>query len=122
MRFIINIALIALAAYLTGPYEPWWLFTLPVFVISFFIGGQSGKSAFFAGFTGVGTLWYIAALYTDYKNESLLSEKIAALFELPYTWLIFLITGLIGGMLGGLSALCGKLFRDIFRKRKSLYY
>jgi hypothetical protein len=122
MRSIINTVFIAIATYLTGFFETWWFFTPVVFVISFFNGDHSGKTAFFAGFIGVGAVWCIAALYIDQRNEALLSERIANLFELPYVWLIYVITGLIGGMTGGLSALCGKLFRDIFRKRKSLYY
>ncbi|MCC5931627.1 MAG: hypothetical protein JJU28_20440 [Cyclobacteriaceae bacterium] len=122
MRLIITTFFIALATYLAGFFEPWWLFVPLVFAISFLPDGNSGKVTFIAGFIGVGALWLFLALYIDQKNEAILSQRVAGLFGLSHTWLIFVFTCISGGLLGGFSALCGKLFRDIFRKRKSYYY
>jgi hypothetical protein len=61
-----------------------------------------------AGLIGVGTLWLAMAIYIDYSTHSILTEKINKLLPLN----AFLLTTLVGGLVGGLSALSGALVKS----------
>jgi hypothetical protein len=67
---------------------------------------------FAAGFLGMFMAWGGLAWWIDWQNHSLLSQKIA--FVLPLggsAAALLFITGLIGGLLSGVAALCGHYAR-----------
>lgn len=104
--FIINIA----ACFLLQPYLPWWVIGLICFATAYYSKLTIGK-AFLTGFFSIFMAWAGLAAFIDYQNAGLLSAKIAALLHLPNKILLIVITGLIGGLVGGLSALTGSLAR-----------
>lgn len=93
------------------------------FVISFIIQGNN-INAFISGFLGIGLLWMVMAWKLNVETNSIMSSKVVQLIEVvddPNTLII--VTGIIGGMVGGFSAFSGNSFRQIFIKKKkpSLY-
>jgi uncharacterized membrane protein YeaQ/YmgE (transglycosylase-associated protein family) len=50
-------------------------------------------------------LWGGAALFIYFMNDAILARRLANLMGLPYGFLMVIITGIIGGVIGGLSAL-----------------
>jgi uncharacterized membrane protein len=91
---------------------PWWV----IAVVSFFVGAiikMHGFKSFVCGFTGIFLLWFITAFIIDYKTDSILTVKIAAVFGLSSSFLIILITAIIGGIVGGFATLSGSTFRKL---------
>jgi len=105
--------LLALTAWLLSLVFPWWIVAIPGLVLGAQLG-KSGTHAFGYGFLGIGGLWLLQALITHIANDGILTERIADLLSLPHSWLVILITVLIGGLTGGFTTLTGFLFADTF--------
>jgi hypothetical protein len=116
-RFILQLILVIAFSYASQFILPWWgvmigsaLATITIF--------NKALSSFFAGFLGLGALWFYLAYSIDVANQSLLSGKVAALFGLDNGFQMVLITALLGAIIGGFSALTGNYFIGIFKKTK----
>ena len=123
MKFIAKLVLTAASCYVAELFFPWWIIAVCAFVINLFLPTK-GFNAFLSGFLGVGLLWLLFAWLIDLNTSSLLSEKVAQLFELSNTSLLVAITGLVGGLVGGFAAMSGSLFRNLRQSEepKSSYY
>ncbi len=135
MRFILRIVLIAGLGFLCGTYLPQfplWPTMLGAFLVGVLLSRRKrnwvfGKKqapayAFLAGFIALALVWGTMALSRDTANASLLSEKVGGIFDvflglegewfLPKPILLVILTGLIGGLAGGFSAMTGNLFGE----------
>jgi hypothetical protein len=112
MRLFITTILILVFAAIGETFCPWWIIIVVSFVFGFMTDLQIGK-AFLAGFLGIGVLWLTIALWQDIPNQHILSQKMAMLFHLPHYSLFILVTVLLGGLTGGVSALSGIMLRKI---------
>lgn len=111
MKFISSILLTALISFVAGLYLPWWSVALAAIVVSIIIPLAPWKS-FLAGFLGVFLLWGILAWWIDSKNNGILSQKIAQLLQLGgSSFLLILVTALIGALVAGFAALAGSYVR-----------
>ena len=118
MRFLSATVLIILLSFIAGLFLPWWSIAIVAFLIALLIPQSVGKS-FLAGFIGVFLLWGILALWIDVKNDSVLSMKIAQLFKLgSASFLLILITALIGALVAGFAAMSGGSLRPARKKRR----
>jgi hypothetical protein len=88
-------------------FLPWWSLAVGAAVVAFFFD-QSGWRAFLGGFVAAFLLWGAAAAWLNSSGGSLLADRLNQL--LPVNSL--LLTGLVGGLVGGLAALTGKLVRS----------
>lgn len=96
---------------------PWWSACILAFIASLWLGKRSGQS-FSAGFGGMALAWIAMALFATFPNQHILAMRVAQLFHV-YHWLALVaITGLIGGLAGGFSAMSGFLVRRAFVKEK----
>jgi len=111
MKWII----IAISALILQLFLPWWSIAIAGFISGVFFIQKPGK-AFLNGFFGIFALWSAVSLYIYIVNEGLLAERLADLFSLPHGLLVVLLTGLIGGICGGLSAITGNYFKALFLK------
>ncbi|MTI30944.1 hypothetical protein [Xanthovirga aplysinae] len=118
MKSTFKIILIFGFCYLVQLYFPWWSAALVAFLVNTMLEQKAFKS-FLTGFLGVGLLWLFMAWRIDYTTNSILTNKIAALFQLGNTYLLIFISCLPGALTGGFSALSGKLFRDVFKSKVS---
>ena len=114
----------AAATYFALMSFPWWFLALIAFFISVLLP-TNDIGAFIGGFLAIGLLWLVLAWKIDVETDSILSQKIANLFPVggePTTLVI--ISGAIGGLVGGFSSLSGNLLRKIWMKKKqnSLYH
>ncbi|MBS1616140.1 MAG: hypothetical protein JST06_08505 [Bacteroidetes bacterium] len=113
MRFLFTILLIAIVAGIAECFGPWWVAALVAGLSCYFARMHSGK-AFLAGFFGIALLWLIVALWRDIPNGHLLSQKMAMLlFKQPTPALFLMVTVLLGGIVGGLSAWAGAQLRKL---------
>lgn len=121
MKFTLSILLHAGLGLILTLFVPYfWSTVIIAFVIGFAFKIDGWKS-FIAGFLGMLGLWAGYALFLDVANEAILSEKVAQLFQLSNANLLIVITGLIGGLLGGFGALTGRYLREIFMPQKKRY-
>lgn len=109
------IILIALSAWIFDIFLPWWSLAIPCLILGAWLG-KSGLRSFLFGFLGIGILWLAQATVTHMANHGVLTARVAELFNLPQSYLMILITMLIGGLAGGLSTLTGYYFRTTFGK------
>jgi hypothetical protein len=113
MKFIVSILLIAILSFALGLYLPWWSLALVAFIVAALIHQRAGK-AFLSGFLGLFLLWGILAFIIDQNNQHLLSAKVAELLPLGgSSFLLILVTALIGGLVAGLAALAGSFMRTV---------
>lgn len=118
MKTVLAIILTALLSFISGEYLPWWSVAAAAFAVSLFIS-QGPFAAFLAGFLGVAGLWAGYAFWIDKANQSLLSSRVASLFPLQGDpLLLILLTGFIGGLVGGLAAMSANF---ITRPKKRRY-
>lgn len=112
MRFILATLLTAALCFIAGLYAPWWSIAVISFLVALLIKQRYGV-AFVSGFLGVFLCWGLLAFWMDTKNNSILSHKIAAVLPLGGSAvLLILVTGLVGGLVGGFAAMSGTSLRS----------
>ena len=95
-------------------FLPWWSIAIVCFVVAVCIP-QKNWLSFMAGFISLFLLWYGLSFWMSFQNGHLLANRISILIlKQENSFLLVLITALIGGMVGGLAALSGSLIRKIF--------
>jgi hypothetical protein len=107
MKFLVHILLTILISFMLQYFLPWWTMAIGSLVIAYLVG-NNGFTSFAAGFIAVGLLWLGMALFIDWITDSVLTEKLNRLLPMNS----FLLTTLIGGLVGGLSSLTGALLRS----------
>lgn len=122
MKFIIRLLVISLTCFLTAQFMPWWSIIWCAAIVSFIVPG-SNFNAFLSGFLGVGLLWLVTAWKIDVETNSIMSSKIVQLFPIDDASMLIIFTGFLGALVGGLSAITGNSFKQIFikKKKESLY-
>ena len=113
MKFFVALLLTAFLSFIAGLYLPlWWSFAVVAFLVALLVHQKAWK-AFLSGFLALFLLWGGLAYFIDVKNESILSEKIALILPLGgSSFLLIFITGFVGGLVSGLSAICGSYLRS----------
>ena len=117
MKFILSFISLAVGSAFAQIYFPWWTMAIVCFLIGGIVG-MNGIKSFFTGFLAIGLLWAGYAFYLDYNSIGALTEKMVALFNntIPLNnHTLMLLTGLIGGLVGGMSCMTGSLGRWIFK-------
>ncbi|NOS93098.1 MAG: hypothetical protein HOP30_14345 [Cyclobacteriaceae bacterium] len=107
MKFIIQIVVTIIISFALQSFLPWWTLAIGAFGAAYFIDNKA-LASFAAGFLGAALLWIGMAYYLDHATQSIITEKVNKLLPLN----AFVLTGLIGGIVGGLSALTGTFLRQ----------
>jgi hypothetical protein len=108
-NFIASVAVIIFASSVLQPFLPWYVIAAVAFAAGYLIK-QNLLSAFSAGFIAIFLLWVSYAFVLSHANNDLLARKVAAVLPLNGSvHLLLLITGIIGGLISGFSALTGRL-------------
>lgn len=113
MRFFLQLIVIALLAYLLELFLPWYSLAIAAFVIGYALRSNAN---FLAGFLAIALLWSITAWMIDHASTSDLADRVALIFPVKQKWLLFLVTAVIGGLVGGFASLTGSLLRKKRRK------
>jgi len=117
VKFLAQLLLIGLFTFLGQFFLPWWGLFFTAGIAGAIISIK-GFPSFIAGFLAIAGLWFMQIYFIDAANESILSTKVAAIFSLNSPIQLMLVSALLGGICGGFAALTGKLFADLFRKKK----
>jgi hypothetical protein len=113
MKTILQIIFTTLLSYIIQKFLPWWSVTICAGIIALF-NSNTRFAAFWGGFVGVSLLWMGYATYIDIESHSILSQKVLSLFYVKSVSALIILTGCIGGIVGGMGALCGQLLRKVF--------
>jgi len=111
-NFIVTLVLAALLSL----FLPWWSIMVASLLSAFFIPLKKA-SVFFIPFLAMLLFWGVYCFMLSSANDFTLAKKIAQLFPLggnPY--LLILVTGIIGGLAAGVSAILGKQLVGLIRK------
>lgn len=107
--FLITLLLVAIMQ----TFSVWWTLAPAALLISYLFA-KSAKEAVIAGFLAVFILWAGLALFRDISNAGIMASRVGALLGAkalaPY---LFLISGLLGGLLGALSSYVGFQLKQI---------
>lgn len=118
MKKSIAFLLIILFSFLTGLYFSWWVYAIPACIIAAFLLEKPGQS-FFIGFLALFVFWGGMAFLINQNNESLLAQKVANILPLKGSaTALIVITGLIGGLVGGMATMSGSFLNKILQKAK----
>jgi hypothetical protein len=109
---------IAILVFSTQYFLHWQIWS--VATISYLVAGILGRTAwgvFFSAFFSVFLVWSGMAFWQDIQNDQILSSRIAQMLGVAgiSEWL-FVITGLLGGVVGAIAALAGYYMKRIFIK------
>lgn len=116
MKFFIASLLTALLSFIASLWFDWWVIAIVAFVVALLVH-QRGWKAFLAGLLGIFVLWGILAEWADAKNGGNLGGRIGELFGIGHhSWVMVLITAVIGGLVGGFAAITGSYFRKLWVK------
>ena len=114
LNFIVTIVL----AIILSQFLPWWSVMIAGFVSAVLIPLKKA-SVFFIPFVAVLLFWAVYAFSLSSANDYILAKKIAVLLPLGGNeYLLILVTGIIGGVSAGISAIFGKQLSLLFKSSK----
>jgi hypothetical protein len=117
MKFMIQVVLTGLLSYGAEHFLPWWTIGICAAIVA--VGLPLNRiTALLGGFTAIALFWMVAATLIDVRTNSILSVKIAPLLGFQSSTLLILLTGLVGGIVGGLGALSGQLLRTLLTQKR----
>lgn len=105
-----NFILLFFSFWIVTLFLPWWTLLIPAVILGATLF-KSAVSAFFTGFLSLFAAWLVQVLYIYIANESILSGRIAEMLGVGQSWIVILITALIGGVIGGMGTLLGTQIR-----------
>lgn len=114
-NFALSFVVILIAGCALQVFLPWWSIAAVAVVVGY-VFKQKSALAFLAGFLAVFALWVGYAYLLSSANNHLLAGKIAELMA-PLTGgsktVLFVLSGTVGGLVGGLGALTGSLAQKL---------
>lgn len=105
---IINFIITIVLAIILSQFLPWWSVMISGFLSAVLIPLKKA-SVFFVPFLAIALFWMVYTWSLSSANDFILAKKIATLLMLEgNAYLLILITGVIGGLAAGISAIFGK--------------
>jgi hypothetical protein len=117
-RNIINFIATIIIALILSQFLPWWSIMVASFITA--LGFSLNKIAvFLVPFLAIMVFWIVYSFWLSSANDFILAKKIAVLLPLNgNAYLLILVTGIIGGIAAGFSAVFGKECSLFITKKK----
>jgi len=110
----INFIATAALALILSQFLPWWSVMVASFITALFISLKR-SAVFFVPFLAVLLLWISQTIIFSSTNDYILAKKIALLLPLNgNAYLLILVSGIVGGLSAGISAVFGKQVKEMF--------
>jgi cell division protein FtsX len=106
MNFFKQLISTVIICFILQKFFPWWSLAIGAAAIAYWVGNKPFVS-FAIGFLAIALLWLGVAYFIDTTTNSILTSKISKLLPLN----AFIITAMVGGLVGGLAALTGATFK-----------
>jgi len=111
---VINFIATAALALILSQFLPWWSVMVASFITALFISLKR-SAVFFVPFLAILLLWMSQAIILSSANDYILAKKIALLLPLNgNAYLLILVSGIVGGLSAGISAVFGKQVKEMF--------
>ena len=108
MKQVITLLILSL---ILGYLLPWWIIAPVAFGAAFLFEEKAGRS-FLLSFLTIFIYWGVFAFYIDMQNDSILSNRMSnMIMGSDGSFLMILITALIGGLVAGLAGMSGSLLK-----------
>jgi hypothetical protein len=116
MKFLLQILTILILGFILEMFFPWW-----TIAIAAFVGGVmfNTRANFGAGFIAIVLLWFAKAWLIQNTAVAPLADRVASIFMLSKP-LLFVVTLVIGGFVGGFAAMTGSALHK--KRKRSTYY
>lgn len=110
LNFIFTLAL----GFLFSLILPWWSGMLAALLVSAIVRLRKA-AAFVVPFSAIALLWLVNAFWLSSANDFILAKKITVLLQIDNNlFLLFLVTGVIGGLSAGFAGLLGNQIHQLF--------
>jgi len=110
----LNFALTLLLGLFLSFFLPWWSGMLAALIVGAIVRLRKA-AAFVVPFSAIALLWLVNAYWLSSANDFILAEKITVLLQIENNlFLLFLVTGLIGGLSAGFAGLLGNQINQLF--------
>ena len=113
---IINFIATIILAYILSLFMPWWSVMVAAVATGLFIPLKK-IAVFFVPFLAILLFWLVYSYVLSSGNDFTLAKKIAIL--LPFNgnpYVLMLVTGIIGGLAAGISAIFGNQLSLVLKK------
>lgn len=120
MKGIIALLLMVVLSIIACMFLPWWVVAPICFLVGMTFMDKGGQ-AFGLGFLAIFLVWGITASISSFSNDFIILQRMGQIFKLPSGYLLLLITAVLGGLIGALSALSGYFLQTINDKPKRRY-
>ncbi|MDF2159423.1 hypothetical protein [Algoriphagus sp. CAU 1675] len=121
MKFISILVLSTLIVVFVSPFLTYWMIMVLLGILSFVL--KPGKwAAFWGGGLGMGLSWLGQSYYLSASTGSALPAQMADLMQLGSSIYLFIITGVLGFLLGALASLSGALLRNLLKRKPNNIY
>lgn len=119
MKNLSKFIIITAACLLAQLYLPWWSGMVVLAVFSALMRIKP-VTAFAFGAGILGPIWMFYSIYLNQTNGGVLAGRIGELFQGITASNLIQITTAIGSLTGGMSAMTGSLFMNMFNKRRDI--
>lgn len=102
-KFLLQFVFILILAWVLEQFLPWWSVALAGLTGSVLI---RAPYSFWCGFLAIAVLWLVTASYIHVQAAQPLVSQIARLMHMK-SYMLFAVTGITGGIAGGLGAWSG---------------
>jgi hypothetical protein len=118
-KFGLQALIILIGGFIAHQFLPFWAVAIVAGTVGLFFFYENSAVSFAAGFAAASLLWSGYAGFLNATNLNLLSGKMGELFHINGSYLVYL-TGMVGGLLGGLGAMTGSLARKLFERKSGV--
>lgn len=113
-KALINFALTIIIGFIFSLFLPWWSGMLAALIVSAIVRLKKAAT-FVVPFLAMALLWISNAYWLSNPNDFTLAKKITVLLSIDGNlFLLFLATGLIGGLSAGFAGLLGNQISSLF--------
>ncbi len=114
INFIATISI----ALILSQFLPWWSVMVASFITALAFSLKK-MAVFLVPFLAIMAFWIVYSFWLSSANDFILAKKIAVLLPLKgNAYLLILVTGIIGGIAAGFSAVFGKECSLLITKKK----
>ena len=113
---IINFVATIILSYVLSFFMPWWSVMVAAFATGLFVSLKK-LAVFFVPFLAILIFWIVYSFGLSSANDYILAKRISILLKLggnPY--ILILLTGIVGGLAAGISAIFGKQLSLVMKK------
>jgi hypothetical protein len=109
MRLYLQIPAIIVTAFILELMLPWYCIAFAAFLFGYLLNSESN---FLGGFIAIALLWGLKIfLITQGASRDLVSKVALIMDPIGESWLLIIVTLIIGGLVGGFAAVAGGALR-----------